>query len=1014
MRTPITEIDFESSGVRCNMHLSFEDWFAQCKRNSALGVNFLHLNIRSIRKHWDSLILQISDFLDTLDVLILSEIACSYEEISTFEINGWNRVQLCRENKGGGGLVLFYNAKKFNFSILNHKANSFESISGSLELVGLKDGKKFLLHVFALYRPPSSSTGFSVNYFLDELNTTLDNNFSNGNTIMLGDTNIDLESKVEGTSQEYEYVLASKGLEKVIKGYTREEIRGGSLSKTAIDHIYVRNQIEVSDILGGIVKTKISDHYPIGAHFVLKPLDKLYRPMDQRHTWIDEQKLMNRLSQIKWQDTMDSTAEKTFLNLIRIFEKSYDDCKKIRNNSQQSSKKRPEKQWMTRELRDMTKERDRLFRVWKSNPANRAHRQTYNTFRNRVNREIKLRKNEYYKIFFDRAFNDPKRTWTGINQLLGRGKKKNLDEQIMNAMMGNNTLEIIVKSFASQFKEGLDEIKHNCNDKKDLIMNNNAEQCFYVPRASERIIKEIIKTININKSAGIDGIRYKDLQSISKLVAPVLVHGINLSLKEGKFPECLKTSVVRPIHKKGPKNNFGNYRPIAILPAFGKIFEKYMSKWLHKYLRECNLISEHQYAYQKGKCIEDLLKEVGVHINAQIYKGCWVLALFIDLSKAFETINYKIMFSVLEGMGIVGPIRDWFITYLKGRKYKVKVSDTFSSSVNNEYGVPQGSVLGPILFLMYINAIYKLVKHCKIWGFADDILIISSHKDFEMALKMLQEDFNRINRFLHDMDLILNAEKTVLMNIYLRNRKVPAEPCILYHSCKCKHLEETIGLLENIENTVNDNNVNICNCKRIAVVEQCQYLGVIIDSGLTWKDHIIKIQKKLFSATAAMYKITNVMDTKGKITIYKALIESLIRYGVILYGTAAECHLNRIRCLQEKCLHILLQVGGEMGYGPVDLFGEAGTLSPKNFYYYSVLKSFFYDKELRVRNNKNTTLALRQVPRLKIPQITTNFGERLPEYIFPTLMNRLPENIFQEDNFEHFRCLVYEWLMQES
>src|SRR5436190_15891864 len=177
-------------------------------------------------------------------------------------------------------------------------------------------------------------------------------------------------------------------------------------------------------------------------------------------------------------------------------------------------------------------------------------------------------------------------------------------------MKAEGTMNQIVEGFASEFRKGVDEVKHNCTRKHTQQLEKNKNHNFYIPRADEVVISMIIDQMNSNKAPGPDEIRYKYLKIISNLIAPALASAINQSLNEGVFPEYLKTSIVRPIYKKGQRNKFGNYRPIALLPALGKIFEKYVAKYLSKYLRECNLISRFQYAYQKGKSTEGLMKEV--------------------------------------------------------------------------------------------------------------------------------------------------------------------------------------------------------------------------------------------------------------------------------------------------------------------------------------------------------------------------------------------------------------------
>src|SRR5436190_1962459 len=152
-----------------------------------------------------------------------------------------------------------------------------------------------------------------------------------------------------------------------------------------------------------------------------------------------------------------------------------------------------------------------------------------------------------------------------------------------------------------------------------------------------------------------------------------------------------------------------------------------------------------------------------------------------------------------------------------------------------KYGVPQGSNLGPVLFNIYINKIFKLAKYVKIFGYADDILLISSHKDLAVALHRLQLDFNMISKWMHDSELIINAQKSMVMNIHLRNKKILIEPIIKYHKCTCKWYGENDISSRPTRNIA-------CDCEQIKIVEDCNYLGIQIDKGLIWNKHIEKIQ----------------------------------------------------------------------------------------------------------------------------------------------------------------------------
>jgi len=355
------------------------------------------------------------------------------------------------------------------------------------------------------------------------------------------------------------------------------------------------------------------------------------------------------------------------------------------------------------------------------------------------------------------------------------------------------------------------------------------------------------------------------------------------------------------------------------------------------------------------------------------------------------------LIKILREIGITGVYLDWFKTYLKDRKYKVKLSESYSGEKSCDYGIPQGSNLAPLLFIIYINKIFNIALKTRLYGYADDLLLIASHREWKMALEMLQLDFNKITKWMHDMDLVMNGEKTVMINIHLRNKKINYEPIIKYHNCSCPESTSPIGLV---------NTDSTCDCKKLEVVNDYEYLGIVLDEGLTWKNHINKIKKRLFSCTAALYKIKNVMNGEGKIAVYKSLVESIIRYGIITYGTAADCHMNKIYSIQKKTLEMLFE---EEKLQNIDLFAVANTLTPWGFYKFYVIINYFNATEYRVRNNKSVTL--RNVERFKVAFTKTEFGTRLPQHIVPKIYNSLPDHFINEQNYSKFKSMVYQWLV---
>ena len=303
----------------------------------------------------------------------------------------------------------------------------------------------------------------------------------------------------------------------------------------------------------------------------------------------------------------------------------------------------------------------------------------------------------------------------------------------------------------------------------------------------------------------------------------------------------MKTAVVKPVHKSGPKTNYNNYRPISILPSIEKILEEIMVRRLTCFLKKFNLINNNQYGFQRGKNINQLLGHFSSHINNTLEKKQHCLALFIDFSKAFDTISHEKLLSVLERYGIRGVWLQWFADYLKNRTFCVKIGEKQSSHVQLKCGVPQGSKLGPILYLLYANDLLNSLKNSKYFAYADDTAILVTHSNIKSAVNIMQSEFNIVVKWCHDNGLVLNAQKSNIMHI--RSIKTPkSEILIKFHDYSCLHGSPN---LENMDN---------CNTF-IELCRSIKYLGVIVDDNFTWKEHILNINKKLRKAAYAQHHL---------------------------------------------------------------------------------------------------------------------------------------------------------------
>lgn len=422
--------------------------------------------------------------------------------------------------------------------------------------------------------------------------------------------------------------------------------------------------------------------------------------------------------------------------------------------------------------------------------------------------------------------------------------------------------------------------------KTNNLKNIVAKSIFLTPIIINDTIK-ITKTLKNTNSVGFDGILTKVIKMNIATLATPLTHIINLSLSTGVYPDSLKLTTVIPVHKKGEKDEMKNYRPIALIPIISKIFEKVIYNQLYKFLETNNIITNQQNGFRKGKstnlAIYDLLKPVLTNID----KKNPICSIFMDMTKAFDYVNHKLLLSKLESYGVRGIPLNLIKSYLSNRKQRTQITRISKlTKINTEYysdfreihtGVPQGSILGPLLFLIYINDLPRITHHPMVL-FADDSTVIIKRdipQNYEIDINLTLKN---IVTWLEKNNLIINLEKTKI--IHFRQRT--SQPNI-----KANYLGETI---ENVEVT--------------------KFLGVSIDSNLSWSTHTEDICKKISRSVYALKKLSAIASIEAAIISYHGYVASILRYGVIFWGNST--NKRKVFLAQKKCIRAIF------GLKPID------------------------------------------------------------------------------------------------
>jgi Reverse transcriptase (RNA-dependent DNA polymerase) len=981
-----TDNDIFDNDIECSVISDLDAW-----TDNNTGLKFLHVNIRSL-KHWNELLVVLQNQIGVFDALLLSEINTKQVDNSV-NLDGYNAYWKPRLNRGGGGLLLFLK-DKFQFKEINIIFNSFECISGIIST----GHKESTFNFLGIYRPPCSSKSI----FINELERYIVNTELH-NVIIIGDMNLNLLNNNDHHVHDYEAVLAGNGFYKCINDVTREEFRDNVISVSCIDHIFVR--CGLVPLSSAILTCKVSDHYLIALAIDCEKISNLLDENMQdraKSRCLNEKLLCKKLNEIEWdQISTTNNVDDLYDAIVVEFDKCYKTASYDRPIS--NNKKHPRKQWMTKELLMLVQERDQLFRKWKQchTSLKMYYRKEFKVFRNNVCKQIMNAKNVYYRDRIDHDKRSSRVTWQTINEVLGRKKSDTVDRVVSKHLGKFHSDEEIANTFAKTFINDVEQIQHKCNITTLKELNNSECQSIFMQPVTSKMVFEIIQGMDGSKQPGLDGIRACDLKHINKKVCHVIAKLVNLSIQSGTVPAKLKISIIRPVYKKGDHLIYSNYRPIAILCIIEKILERCIYMKLIAYLDKHNILNKLQFGFQKNKSTSDLLSHFSNYINSKLNDNKHVIAIFIDFSKAFDTINHSKLISILENIGIRGPALQWFTNYLQNRSMLVKIGSNYSSKMTCNTGVPQGSILGPLLYLIYVNRMSDCIMSCQSYMYADDTVILASHKSLKMAESYIQNDFNNILKWCHDHELVINSSKTKIIHIcspFNQDKLMPID--VTCHSYTCLHSLDS-----------NSNNCNSCNTK-IDVVKSHVYLGVNIDKHFTWRPHIDDLCKRLRHCAFSLYKLKYIFPFEIIRTVYLALVESLISYGLLCWGTASKSHIRKIVSIQNRIITIITPdyVRQKLHYNVAQYYNYCNFLPVTELFTYNLLIKHYYDTQFKTHEDHSANTRLRLLKNYKLPTFQNKNGKRVLQYLVPKTFNSIPSNIRTLDKYTTAKKCIKNWL----
>ena len=392
--------------------------------------------------------------------------------------------------------------------------------------------------------------------------------------------------------------------------------------------------------------------------------------------------------------------------------------------------------------------------------------------------------------------------------------------------------------------------------------------CIDIPYICQNEILSVIKMLN-NSSAGADELLPFVMKQCSNLYIHPLTHLINISISQGSFPEELKLAKVLPIFKADNKQLIQNYRPISVLPYFSKIFEKIMSMYVIEFLETNNILYHNQFGFRKNHSTSHAIITLVERVSKALDTGKIVVGVFLDLKKAFDTVDHGILLKKLYAIGIRGNVHKWFESYLNNRSQYVVYNNAKSTVKTITHGVPQGSILGPLLFLLYINDFSRASDLLFSIIFADDTSVFLHGTCYDKLIDILNNELRKISLWLKANKLTINTNKTHYM---------------VFHRGKIKNEKKPVTLDET----------------EIEPKNNTKFLGIIIDNNLKWNDHISYITNKISKSIGIFYKARKFLNKKTLRNMYFTFIYPYLIYCVEIWGNACNTYLDPLIKLQKN------------------------------------------------------------------------------------------------------------------
>lgn len=734
---------------------------------------------------------------------------------------------------GRGGGVCFYVRDHIGIKLIPHTAN----VEALFLLVHVN--RRPLVCFGCVYRPPNSTVAFwdSLTACVDTVTAT---SAQFPDVVLMGDFNVDVLSNNKTSTRPLTEFCDGQALTNKVFEPTRTP------SNTCLDLLLVPHHLCNSLALSSVAVHSadgITDH-----HLVTASLSGMSSALSTpTHRFITRRPPPHQANSVALSTTIAGLLADADPASMSLDDMTTHCSESIRSaldvhcpatSVTRSTKPRPSP-WVTPALRKLFHSRAHWHRASIRDPSNATLRQKFRAARREGTLLNKRLRSEYYLTQFHDTRSSPREHWRVLNNLLGRQK-----------------IQSPLPVATSQLTDHFSRIVQDRPEEGILPCGPSTEHSLssFQPILQINVL-QALKRVKIHKATGSDGVPPSVLRKCAPAIAPYVTEVFNQSLTSGTFPHIFRHANVCPIFKKGDRADAGNYRPISLLPVLSKLLEKHVHNQLQTHISQFSILPPEQFAYRFQHSCEDLLTHCINAWQRALDRGQVVAIAFLDMSKAFDTVSHRKLLLSLQECGMSSTVLAWFANYLSGRSQTVKppYGEPGATYPCNR-GVPQGSVLGPLLFTIYIRQLPSVVKHATCPLYADDVCAYLSGDNVNSVTTQLQDDVTRIQQYLEERGLTLNLSKTEFMVLRRPNPGIDTPlPSLKFSGTE------------------------------VEPTSTARYLGIVIDEQLTFSHQVMQVRARVAAKLMSFRRVRQSLTVRARRAFYTSFVQSVLEYGSNAY-----------------------------------------------------------------------------------------------------------------------------------